>query len=162
MSQLHYPLLHVCLSSSTQVWSQALCVAMQRKKTLVQPGRSGGDWIWADSKFCKYTEDRATHNRAPFDCYFNEGDMCKLSAEDEKALKEQKHTRAESGNMNFTADCPTYVTDVASRQRFRAASMEYLFSRVSRDLVEAADQAAAEVFHFKDVPRHKMISVHVR
>ena len=75
---------------------------------------------------------------------------------------DDKHTHAAPGSLDSTADCPSYVTDLASRQRFRAASMEYLFSRVSRDLVEAADQAAAEVFHFRDVPRHQLITVHVR
>ena len=135
---------------------------MQRGMTLVQSGHAGSDWIWADSKFCQYSDDRVAHSRAPFDCYFNEGNTCKLSAEEESVLIKNKDSLSSNSNSNYTTDCPSYVTDLASRQRFRAASMEYLFSRVSRDLVEAADQAAAEVFHFRDVPRHQLITVHVR
>lgn len=153
------PLLHCVLQ---QVWSYALCNAMHRNMTLVQPGRTGGDWLWADTKFCKYNGSRVTNGRPFFNCYFNEGDTCKLSAAEEKSLVQNPQTRSLAFDYDFSGTCPRYVTDTASRQRFVVAAMEYLFSHLGEDLVAAADHAAGEVFHYKDVPRHKMISVHVR
>lgn len=123
---------------------------------MVQPGRTGGDWIWADAKFCKYTGSRVSNGRPFFDCYFNEGGMCNLTDVEEKFLVQTPETRS------FSGTCRKYVTDVSSARRFTTAAMEYLFSRLSRELMAAADHAAGEVFHYKDVPRHKMISVHVR
>ena len=136
---------------------------MDRGMALVQPKHSGGDWIWADSKFCHYSGSRVTNGRAFFECYFNEGDLCSLSATAEKILMRNNQSRAKTDNYKFTpSSCPKYVTDRASRARFRAASMEYLFCNVSRELAEAADQAAGEVFHLRDVPRDQMITLHVR
>lgn len=72
-----------------------------------------------------------------------------------------KHSRVPDTN-DFAEGCPKYITDMSSRQRFRAAAMEFLFSNVSAGLVREADAAAGEVFHYQDVPRDQLISMHVR
>ena len=128
----------------------------------MQPGRMGDDWIWTDRKFCNYTMPRKKKPRPYFDCYFNEGGTCNLTADEEEQLLRDKTARANTSNSNFSIDCPKYITDMTSRRRFRAAAMEYLFSNLNRVLVEAADVAAGEVFHYKVIPREKLITIHVR
>jgi hypothetical protein len=137
---------------------------MQRGATLVQPKFTGGDWIWTDKRFCHYEHEhqsRASLGRAHFSCFFNKGDPCHLSAIEETTLMQDKSSRVVDTN-DYSLGCPSYITDLPSRQKFRAASMEYLFSNMSRALVEAADAAAEEVFHYKDVPRDQLITIHVR
>lgn len=140
---------------------------MDRGATLVQPKHTGGDWIWADSRFCNYTRSREkdTHGRAFFECYFQEGESCPLSRAQEKLLLGKKNSKADVSHFSLSDQlslCPKYVTDMAGRQRFRAASMEYLFSNVSRALVQAADEVAGEVFGSSGVSRDQLITVHVR
>jgi hypothetical protein len=153
---------------------------MHHNSSLVQPTRAGGDWLWADPSFCNYTggtardgdggrardRDRASHPRAHFQCYFNEGATCDITAEEEAAMLRDKETRASFEDYSFTpSSCATYVTDMDGRARFRAASMEYLFSNVSGALVALADRAAGEVLVTErggPVPRDQLITVHVR
>ena len=75
---------------------------------------------------------------------------------------QNKDNVAITTNADFDSDCPKYIQDMPSRQKFRAAAMEYLFSNVNKKLVQQADEAAGEVFHYKQIPRKKLIAVHVR
>ena len=135
---------------------------MHRGASLVQPKYAGGDWIWNDARFCQFNhQQRTLTGRAHFNCFFNRGDPCAVTSLQERVLMQNKQSQVPDTN-DFEQGCPRYITDMASRQRFREAAMEYLFSNMSHALVQETDAAAAEVFHFKEVPREQLISVHVR
>jgi hypothetical protein len=140
----YHPMLDYGMGSDIHIWSQALCNSMQTGSTLMQADMP---WIWNDKQFC------ASNNTVqPFGCYFSIQKHCPTSV--------PHHTKVISYENDFK-NCPTYVTDIKSRQAFRAAAMEYLFSNLHPGLVELAEKSIQEVFGQPTVPS-ELITVHVR
>jgi hypothetical protein len=128
--------------SEVHQWSQALCNAMEQGAVLQQLDQS---WVWNDKAFC------AGRHLQPLHCYFNLTNLC-------------RYVDAPQTIIDYKNDwhkCPTWIRDEESRQVFRAASMEFLFSRLSSDIVKAAEDAAQEIFKEAGIPKD-MMTVHIR
>jgi hypothetical protein len=128
------------MGADIHIWSQAVCNAMQNQGRLVVSNRS---WIWNDKTFCNNHSSTEYYNN-PLYCYFNIRNTC--PPPDTSTFTFISHS-------NELSMCPLYINDMASRQRFRAAAMEYLFARVHPDIVNEANRAAHALFspYIKDV-----------
>eukprot|EP00981_Chlorochromonas_danica_P003423 scaffold654_cov207-Ochromonas_danica.AAC.8 len=130
------------MGSNLHVWTQAVCNAMQAGETLIQ---SDETWIWNDKEFCK----DGNHTQ-PLSCYFNLQFHCPNAAD--------VHPAKWTNGWNM---CPKYIKDMDSRQVFRSAAIEYLFSNLNPRLVQEAQNAIKEVFGSSGIPKD-MITLHVR
>lgn len=133
------------MGSDLHVWSQALCNSMQWGVSL---NIANYTWIWNDAEMC----GDSTFNSS-LACYFTKPNPCPES---------QKPVFINWGNK--FGNCQKYIQDDRSRALFRAAAMEYLFSRVSPRLYHAAENAAREIFNMStggSIP-NDMIAVHIR
>lgn len=131
------------MGSDIHTWSQALCNSMQVGSTLLQLRE---EWIWNDKEFCK---PAPAH---PLQCYFNLKTHCPKSKDSNPRIIPFK---------NDYARCPKYIKDDKTRQEFRAAAMEFLFSNINKKLVKEAEDAVKTVFGKDGIP-DDMITVHLR
>lgn len=131
------------MGSDIHTWSQAICNSMQVGATLLQLDE---EWIWNDKKFCTPKPVQ------PLQCYFNVHKKCPQSKANAPAIMTFKHDYHR---------CPKYITDDKSRQAFRAAAMEFLFSSVNKKLVDEAVTSIEKVFGKEGVPED-LITVHLR
>ena len=122
-SQVHYHRQNNWgMGSDIHTWSQAICNSMQVGATLLQLDEH---WIWNDAKFCP------SSIKQPLGCYFNVEKYCPNSKVRNPRIITFKH------DYNR---CPKYITDDKTRQEFRAAAMEFLFSKVNKiDLLRHFD-----------------------
>eukprot|EP01039_Chlorochromonas_danica_P001742 gene1742-1902_t len=131
------------MGSDLHIWTQAVCNAMHVGETLLQLDEP---WIWNDKEFCK----DGNHTQ-PFSCYFNLQSHCPHATI-------LNHPAKWTNGWNM---CPKYIQDMDSRQIFRAAAIEYLFSNLNPRLVQEAQNAIKEVFGSSGIPQD-MITLHVR
>jgi hypothetical protein len=128
------------MGSDIHTWSQAICNSMQVGATLVQLDEQ---WIWNDLSFCPNVKQ-------PLGCYF----------------RIEKHCPGATsmGTISWKHDynrCPKYIQDDRTRQEFRAAAMEYLFSHLDKRLVQEAEAEIKGTFGAEGIP-DDMITVHLR
>lgn len=142
LSCLLFLLTLLTLTNYRHVWSQALCNSFQQGATLLQQDEQA--WIWNDKHFC------ATAPVPPLSCYFNITNHCPTGGK-QQPLAEWD---------NSYSRCPDWITDDTSRQAFRAAAMEVLFSRLSHALINDTETIARELFG--DVIPEDMLAVHIR
>jgi hypothetical protein len=140
----YYQLTDYGLGSNLHTWSQALCNAFGRGGTLQQ---LPDPWIWNDQQFCR------GRTSPPLYCYFNLQNNCVIENED-------MEVEIVDHNNNIK-NCPEWVEDDSSRQEFRAAAMEVLFSNLSLSLVHEAEDTALRLFGPNGAPED-MITVHIR
>lgn len=126
------------------MWSQALCNALQQGATLLQQEEQS--WIWNDKRFCS-----GTLHTQPLRCYFNITNHCPTHGAQQPIIDFK----------NDLSNCPDWISDDDSRQAFRAAAMEVLFSRLSVDLIRDAETAALQLFGPTGIPRG-IVAVHMR
>jgi len=131
------------MGSDLHIWTQTICNSMQAGETLLQLDEP---WIWNDKSFCK----EGNHTQ-PFSCYFNLQSHCPNSTN-------VNHPAKWTNGWNM---CPKYIKDMDSRQVFRAAAIEYLFSNLHPRLVQEAEDAIKEVFGASGIPQD-MITLHLR
>lgn len=130
------------MGSDIHTWSQAICNSMQAGTTLLQLDEQ---WIWNDLTFCPDVKQ-------PLGCYFNIHNHCPSSVSNHKSIISWKHDYSR---------CPKYIQDDRTRQEFRGAAMEYLFSHVDKRLVQEAEAEIVKVFGPEGIP-NDMITVHLR
>jgi len=140
----HYGQRNYGMGSDLHIWTQALCNSMQLGQTLLLLKEP---WIWNDREFCK-----EGNNTQPYSCYFNINKECPDSISNSpKQIK----------SSNDLANCRSFIKDLASRQSFRAAAIEYLFSNLNPALVKAAEDAIGGVFGADGIPEN-LITLHLR
>ena len=132
------------MGSDLHIWTQAVCNSMQIGATLMQ---STDKWAWNDAAFCK-----GTASAQPLSCYFN----VQLECPESEKVSEKKIVWT-----NEYHQCPKYIHDMDSRQAFRAAAIEYLFSNLNPRLVEETEAAIKGVFGPEGIPQN-MITLHQR
>jgi hypothetical protein len=133
------------MGSDFHVWSQALCNSMHWG---VSMNVANYTWIWNDQEFCG-DSIQAT----PFNCYFDKPNVCPPS-----------DTAPHITYSNRFNNCPKYIQNEETRAVFRASAMEYLFSHVSKRIVNETEYVATELFNLTrggSIPKD-MITVHVR
>lgn len=129
------------MGSDIHTWSQAVCNSMQHGAALLQLNEQ---WIWNDKKFCEAATTQ------PLQCYFNVFKKCPGPVGHPIMPFKHDYDR-----------CPKYITDDKSRQEFRAAAMEFLFSTMNKKLVEEAETAMKEIFGKDGIPKD-LITMHLR
>ena len=135
------------MGSDLHTWTQAVCNSMEKKATLLELSEG---WIWNDRKFCG--TGPTLPKRQPLSCYFNVEQHCPDSTTFPDKMMSYNHSYDR---------CPTYIQDDRTRQDFRAAAIEYLFSNISSKLIKAAESEITTVFGDYGIPDN-MITVHLR
>jgi hypothetical protein len=162
---------NVCgLGSDLHVYGIALCSALEMKNVRL---RSIASWIWRDEDRCGSTDgalsdDASTHS--PMKCYFPESEP---SCPNDSKTSEFTSFDAVT-TMNLTQpdgsieqdSCPTVRLLAGGFSALRAATTEYLFTRVS-DLVLKEAQRQIQILFGNNtntqgkIPKN-LITVHVR
>ena len=132
------------MGSDLHIWTQAVCNSMQTGSTLLQLDEP---WIWNDRSFCKPEE-----LNQPLNCYFNIQKHCPGSV---------AHYPKQIKWTNEFTKCPKFIHDLPSRQIFRAAAIEYLFSNLNPRLIDETEQNIIDIFGSEGIPKD-LITVHVR
>eukprot|EP00428_Durinskia_dybowskii_P067210 CAMPEP_0170379248 /NCGR_PEP_ID=MMETSP0117_2-20130122/13240_1 /TAXON_ID=400756 /ORGANISM="Durinskia baltica, Strain CSIRO CS-38" /LENGTH=311 /DNA_ID=CAMNT_0010634671 /DNA_START=183 /DNA_END=1115 /DNA_ORIENTATION=- len=133
------------MGSDLHTWTQAVCNSMEKGKTLLEQTQF---WIWNDREFC------GNNQIQPLKCYFNLEIHCPESGEYPGREKFMTY-------YNDFPNCPKFIQDDRTRQIFRAAAIEYLFSNINIRLIQAAEKEILTVFGDQGVPED-MITVHLR
>ena len=136
------------MGADIHIWSQALCNAMERGGRLVLSDRP---WVWNDDAFCtQLAGENRLPSTDPFFCYFTIRDNCRLQTASSTPAMAQAATASSARSISHSHNysmCPSYITDESSRQLFRAAAVEYLFSNLRPEIVQEADGVIGEIFH---------------
>jgi len=134
------------MGSHFALWSQALCNAWEAgyRLRIYNP-----DWLWLDKSYC----DRSDAERSPFLCYFPAFDNhCTV---DKETIPNVNVSDPRKNNLRCS-----WVGNEDLLANFRAASMEYLFRRVSPLVIQEAQRQIGLLFG-QEVPKD-IITVHIR
>lgn len=132
------------MGSDLHTWTQAVCNSMQKESTLLEQTEP---WIWNDRAFCG-----DAYKKQPLTCYFNLQNHCPNTPAHPERMMSYNHSYDR---------CPKYIQDDRTRQEFRAAAIEYLFSNINPRLVQAAEAQILNVFGDFGIPEN-MFTVHLR
>jgi hypothetical protein len=156
------------LGSDIHTYSVSLCYGLQLKNVRV---RTLGYWHWRDEKHCQvYDSGIKDPWKSPLKCYFPESEN--LCPEDDAQFGELELQDPErSFNMTYPGGgiamdvCPDVIENAGSVSVVRAATTEFLFTRVA-DIVQKEGQRQLEaVFGINrthgEVPSN-LITVHIR
>jgi hypothetical protein len=165
----HHGLHNNGMGAELFVYGQALCNCMQWNVSMNVAALNIDKkiWYWNDREFCRQNasiyNDRAdpkfletfTPKISPLECYFNKKNPCH-EVERDKAVF--------IPSLNKMTSCPKFIKNVDERAVFRAATIEYLFSNISRRVVNESEVLAEQLFTsqgYSQIPKD-MITVHVR
>jgi hypothetical protein len=154
------------LGSHLYMWSQALCNAWESGYRVQTHNPV---WLWMDQAYC----DPEKAARSPLLCYFPEAEF--QCPQDESL---QQRILSSSGSLSIQSIQPHNVTnprqghlrcerirnDPTFLTEFRAASMEYLFRRISPIILQEAERQVGLLFDAASggqVPAD-LITVHMR
>jgi len=127
------------LGSQLHIWGQAVCNALEKGHRM----RFMGNWFWVDKTHCT--------NNATVGCYFplNETRCPARAIEDKIVVPVLQH-------------CPSIINDRVSKELYRAAATEYLFSQgLSNFVLEEVANQMQQVFNQTFAPPD-LITVHIR
>jgi len=127
------------LGSQLHIWGQAVCNALEKGHRM----QFLGDWYWADKTHCT--------NNATLGCYFPLNETrCPARAIEDKIV------------VPVLQNCPSIIKNRASKQLYRAAATEYLFSQgLSNFVLEEVANQMQQVFNQTFAPPD-LITVHIR
>jgi len=143
----HFHFTYYGLGGELHMWSQALCNALEKGTSLQQLNQS---WSWNDKSLCP----DSTYMQ-PLHCYFNIYNRCPF------VPMNHRHKPPVISVSNSFDMCPRWIQDDESRQHFRAAAMEYIFSNVSDTVLNQTDHAILETFGPAGIPEN-MVTIHIR
>jgi hypothetical protein len=140
------------LGSDIHVYSQALCNAIEAGTHRVA---TISDWIWVDQQVCEAS--RPDRTSSPMLCYFPSSEPpCPKHDNTFHALHNLTRGRGRIGNQ-----CQA-LTDKHGIPAFRAASTEFLFTRISQAVQNEAIRQLQLVFKGHDRVPTGLITVHIR
>jgi hypothetical protein len=141
------------LGSDLHVYSQALCNALEAGKHRVATVL---DWIWADQQVCRASPSAPS---SPMRCYFPTSEpICPPTHDNNTFHTFHNLTR---GRGRISNECPT-LTIQHGIPAIRAASTEFLFTRVSPVVQNEATRQLQLVFNGHDTVPTGLITVHIR
>ena len=145
------------LGSHLNVWSQAMCNAMQDAQRV---RTYNPNWIWMDQEYCGADQAK----RSPLLCYFPLAeDRCRHAA----ATTQQYSWSDEPWALNVTSPknerlrC-SLVREQGMLADFRTASTEYLFQSLSPLIIREAQRQLGALFGPEGQAPDDMITVHLR
>ena len=142
------------LGSDLHVYSVAMCNALEAGSFRV---RTSLPWIWLDHS----TADCNSNAESAMACYFPSAEL--QCPDDQESVKNfQNHfSNMTRGRGRIKEECPQ-LRATYGVPAIRAATTEFLFTRISASVQrEALRQLSAVFAHHKTVPRN-LITVHIR
>jgi hypothetical protein len=147
---------HYGLGSDIHVYSVAICNALQMyyfDHVLIHV-RSILPWIWYDQQNCHDKESAMT-------CYFPESEP-KCTPNDKQQWKTLPSLNLTRKLGKIKESCPTVIESVGGISTIRAATTEFLFTRISNLVQHEGQQQLSKVFTgHRSVPKN-LITVHIR
>jgi hypothetical protein len=152
------------LGSHMYMWSQALCNAWESGYRVQTHNPR---WLWMDQAYCD--PDKAA--MSPLLCYFPEAEfqcprdksleqrILSSSSESSSSIQSIPHNVSDPRQSHLR--CERIRNDPAFLTEFRAASMEYLFHRISPIILQEAERQVGLLFGSGGVPAD-LITVHMR
>jgi hypothetical protein len=142
------------LGSHLTLWSQAVCNAMHQKARL---RTENPIWLWMDQAQC----DMEQAKRSPLLCYFPKAEF--LCEKDESFSAGNISDPRETQNWcpHLLQKQPKQIVYEAKLAAFRAASIEYLFRKVSPVVLAEAERQSGLLFGPDGAP-DDLITVHLR
>lgn len=161
------------LGSDLHVYSQAMCNALQLGTIRVQTALP---WIWLDSSLsaCPSSSSNATFSSSAMTCYFPQSELfCPQDHRDNNFSSNHKNSNPWNGDassqrqpgvatgtstalnnrLNMTRGrgkianaCPTILAEIGGIPEMRAATTEFLFTRVSHTVQREAERQLNLVF----------------
>ena len=148
------------LGSDIHVYSAIMCKAIEIKNSRV---RTVGTWLWNSRGHCPiHDEYNNTVSTSPMLCYFPQSET--VCPKDSDNTTERFQITNNDGQLNLQS-CPNVMAQFGDTSAIRAASTEYLFTRLAEFVIEEAERQLQ--IHFNNsranyqVPKD-MITVHVR
>jgi len=145
------------LGSHLMLWSQAVCNA-QEAGFRVQTYNP--DWLWRDRSYCNSSNSsNSSDTQSPFLCYFPAMEQ-RCAGEEEESFPIVNVTDPRDAKRRcrrIREGDPQFLTD------FRAASIEYMFQRVSPLVLREAERQMGLVFaDTGGVAPRDLVTVHLR
>lgn len=147
------------LGSDIHVYSAIMCKVMQKTSARL---RTVGTWIWNSKEHCPILDDNNnTISTSPMLCYFPQSETV---CPNDNSAKQFKVTD-DKGQLT-PQRCPNVTAQYGGTSAIRAATTEYLFTRLADFVIDEAERQLQ--IHFGNnartnyqVPKD-MITVHVR
>jgi hypothetical protein len=142
------------LGSHLYMWSQALCNAWESGYRVQTHNPA---WLWMDQAYC----DPQQAAMSPLLCYFPESEFkCPRDEQLEQRILSSYQNVSNPRKENLR--CQKIRNDPAFLTAFRAASMEYLFHRISPIIIREAERQVGLLFGGAVQVPADLICVHVR
>lgn len=141
------------LGSHLVLWSQALCNAMEKGYRL---RATNAQWLWMDKMYC----DPSVASLSPLLCYFPKAEF---RCDNQRDVTESNETMADPRDRRtfckrLREGDTAYINQTLPK--FRAATMEYMFQRISPLVIKEAERQVGLLFGETTV--EDLITVHVR
>ena len=148
------------LGSDIHVYSAIMCKAIEMKNARI---RTVGTWLWNAKAHCPiHNEYNNTVSTSPMLCYFPQSET--VCPKDSDNTTERFQITNNDGQLNLQS-CPKVTAQYGDTSAIRAASTEYLFTRLAEFVIEEAERQLQIHFYNSranyQVPKD-MITVHVR
>ena len=147
------------LGSDIHVYSAIMCKAIEKNNARV---RTLGTWLWNSRDHCPIQDEyNYSVSTSPMLCYFPQSEtVCPKDSD----TKNRFQITNNDGRLKLPS-CPKVTAQYGDTSAIRAASTEYLFTRLAEFVIEEAERQLQ--IHFNNsranyqVPKD-MITVHVR
>jgi hypothetical protein len=154
------------LGSDIHTYSISMCKAIEMKYARL---RTIGNWIWNPIEHCPTVDDgNNTITRSPMLCHFPKSEtVCPNDDDEDNNTMIKRVNITDYEGMIDVNSCPTVTERYGGTSATRAATTEYLFTRLSDFVVKEAERQLQ--IHFGNnttrtnnkVPKN-MITVHIR
>ena len=147
------------LGSDIHVYSAIMCKAIEKNNARV---RTLGTWLWNSKDHCPIQDEyNNTVSTSPMLCYFPQSEtVCPKDSD----TKNRFQITNNDGRLKIPS-CPKVTAQYGDTSAIRAASTEYLFTRLAEFVIEEAERQLQIHFYNSranyQVPKD-MITVHVR
>jgi hypothetical protein len=151
------------LGSDLHVYSVAMCNALQMHQRVRV--RTVLPWIWYDQQSCGDTDGTGnTENYSAMACYFPESEPACLHDGIQHPAVPIYAMNLTRPHGKITASCTNVIEEWGhgSVATIRAATIEFLFTRVSNLIQDEAQRQLQTVFRGRDHVPHNLITVHIR
>ena len=150
------------LGSDVHVYSAVMCKTMEKTNARL---RTVGTWLWNSVEHCPlYDDNNNTISTSPMLCYFPQSETVCPNDNLAGTTKQFKVTN-DNGRVKLLS-CPRVTERYGGTSAIRAATTEYLFTRLADFVVHEAERQLH--LHFGNNPRtnyqvpKNLITVHVR
>jgi hypothetical protein len=153
------------LGSDIHVYSTSMCKAIELNSARL---RTVGSWIWNSIEHCPIVDiDNNTITTSPMLCYFPKSEtVCPNDDNDDNEDMIERVNLTDLGGLIDVNSCPNVTEQYGGTSAIRAATTEYLFTRVADFVVKEAERQLQILFGNNTSTNNKvpdnLITVHIR